>query len=490
MATVFGLLLFLIRTKSIFSFILIINETESMNNKEENILKSEKPADYQSQINARAKIVEILTKVDERQAYSDKLLDRELKEFDENDRRFITEVVNGVLRWRNRLDWYLQQLYTGEFENLIPEVKNNLRSSLYQLIYLDKIPPYAVLFEAVEITKERFNQKTANLVNAILRNFIRQQRKFEMLETQLDILDKLSLRYSHPRWLVQRWIEYWGIDEVSRLCEANNSRPRLSVRLNLLKADREVFFKSLDENGIIYETHPHFPNFVWIDNFQEFRKLDFLIKGWVTVQDVSTGLPILALDPQPGETILDMCAAPGGKSGYIAELMQNQGILITLDRHYSRIKLTRDNLQRLGISNSHYVAADANTLPIRVLFDRILVDAPCTGFGVLNKRVDLKWKRTEQDIINMKKVQLALLHSAANVLKPGGVIVYSTCTIEPEENEHVIEKFLEEHPQFELESLSDVIPDNYLGDRYFVQTFPHKHRMDGSFAARLRWKNG
>lgn len=444
--------------------------------------------DYISQINSRTKIVEILTKVETRQAFSNKLLDIELKDFDETDRRFITEVVNGVLRWRLRLDWFLNQLYLGEYENLIPDVKNNLRSSVYQLVFLDKIPPYAVLYEAVEIAKEKFNQKTANLVNAILRNFLRQHKKFKILETQLDVLDRFAFKYSHPKWLVQRWIEYWGIDEVTLLCQANNTRPRLSIRINELLADRDVLLKSLDENGVVFEIHPDFNNFIWIDNFQELRKLDLLNKGWIFVQDVSTTLPVLALDAKPGEVVLDMCAAPGGKTVYIAEKMENQGKILALDRHLSRIRLINDNLQRMKFSNYFSIVADGSALPMNITFDRILLDAPCSGFGVLNKRVDLKWKRTEQDILNMIKLQRKLLNSAAQSVKPGGIIVYSTCTIEPEENEKVIETFLEEHHNFELESLIDIIPNKYLGNNYFVQTFPHKQKMDGSFAARLKKK--
>ncbi len=444
--------------------------------------------EYRSQIPVRSKIVEILTKIETRQAYSDKLLENELKNFEDADKRFITEVVNGVLRWQGRLDWYIRHLYSGEFENLIIEVRNNLRSSLYQLIYLDRIPPYAVLYEAVEIAKNRYNQKTANLVNAILRNFLRQQRKFDLMETQLDVLDKLALRYSHPRWLVQRWIEYWGIDEVQKLLVANNQRPRISVRLNQLKGDKTRFEETLEKENIAFEQHPDFDNFYWIDDFQAFRKLPFLTEGWVSVQDASTALPVLALDPRPGEWILDMTAAPGGKTGYIAEQMQNDGFVLAMDRHFSRIKLTRDNMRRLGYTCVRSVAADAFQLPVSREFDRILLDAPCSGFGVLSKRVDLKWKRTLQDIQNMKRIQLGLLEVAAHTVKPGGVVVYSTCTIELEENDRVVEAFLENHPEFQLDNLTPFIPEKYLDGPYFVRTFPHKHPMDGSFVARLKRK--
>jgi len=454
----------------------------------EDLLSIEQRADYQSQMKARTKVIEILTKVDTRQAYSDKLLDREMVQLEEIDRRFVTEIVNGVLRWRLRLDWYLNQLYLGEYENLITDVKNNLRSSVYQLVYLDKVPAYAVLYEAVEIAKEKYNQKTANLVNAILRNFLRQHKKFEFLESQLDILEKFSIRYSHPKWLVQRWIEYWGIDEVKLLCEANNSRPRLSVRINEDRAERDSLFRLLDENQISYQIHNDFGNFVWIDNFQDFRKLDLISRGWVSVQDISTGIPVLLLDPQPAERILDMCAAPGGKAGFIAEKLGDKGRLLALDRHSSRLNILVENFRKLGYTDFKSIVADATALPLQGTFDKILIDAPCSGYGVLNKRVDLKWKRTEQDILNMKNLQLELLKTAAMVLKVDGKLVYCTCTIEPEENEVVVKKFLGNHPEFELIDLRGLLPASYISEHYFIRTFPHKHHIDGSFAALLHKK--
>jgi 16S rRNA (cytosine967-C5)-methyltransferase len=448
----------------------------------------EKREDYVSQIDARSKIVDILTRVETKQSYSDKLLQNEIGDLEDADRRFVTEVVNGVLRWRQRLDWYLNQLYMGEYDNLIPEVKNNLRSSVYQLVYLDKIPPYAVLFEAVEIAKKKYKQKTANLVNAILRNFLRQHRKFDMLETQLEILDKLSIKYSHPRWLIQRWIEYWGIDEVILLCQANNGRPPIYVRMDKNRSENETLFRSLDEKNIEYAVHDEFSNFLRIDNFQAFRNLDFLENGWVYVQDISTGFPVWILDPQPDETILDMCAAPGGKTGYMAERMNGTGIILALDRHSARVKLVRENVSRYGYRNIFIAAADGLALPTAVKFDKILIDAPCSGLGVLNKRADLKWKRTEQDIQNMKKLQLELLDSASQIIRPGGLIVYSTCTVEPEENEGVVREFMSKNSGFEFEKLSGKLPEKYISEHFFIRTFPHKHDMDGSFAVGLRAK--
>ncbi len=439
-----------------------------------------------TQIDARTKIVDILTRVETRQSYTDKLLEREIDEFSDADRGLITEVVNGVLRWQYRLDWYLSQLYVGEYENLIPDVKNNLRSSAYQLMYLDKVPPYAVLNEAVEIAKNKYNQKTANLVNAILRNFLRQQKKLEYVELQLDYLDRLCVSYSHPRWMVQRWIEQFGIDETLELCKANNRRPKVTVRINKLLADEEILFRSLEEYGVAVERHPDFPEFLIVNDFSEFRKTDLLRKGWVSVQDVSTAFPVYLLDPRPSETVLDMCAAPGGKAGFILERLQGQGMLMALDKHVNRAQALAENLKRYGGEHFLVLAADATRLPTRKQFDKVLLDAPCTGLGVLSKRVDLKWKRTLQDIENMQKLQNEMLNSAAGAVKPGGLLVYSTCTIEREENEEVIEQFLGRRPQFRKESLEEIVPHKYLWDKGSIRTFPHKHGMDGSFAVRLR----
>lgn len=443
------------------------------------------PQELPSQINARTKIVEILTRVETRQAYTDKLLEREIDNFNEADRALITEVVNGVLRWQYRLDWYLSQLYVGDYGNLIPDVKNNLRSSAYQLMYLDKVPAYAVLNEAVEVAKNKYSQKTANLVNAILRNFLRQQKKLGYVELKLDYLERLCVAHSHPHWLIQRWIEQWGIDETTALCRSNNSRPVIAVRLNRLLADEASFYRTLDENNISYEKHPDFEGFLHIHDFSEFRKLDFLKKGWVAVQDISTAIPVKLLGPHPGELVLDMCAAPGGKTALIAQQMGNQGRLVALEKHPGRAQHLHDNLQRMGVHNARIIVADSVNIPASKKFDRILLDAPCTGLGVLSKRVDLRWKRNLQDIVSLQQIQIQLLESAAEALRPGGCLVYSTCTVEIEENETVIKTFLERHPEFQADNLSKELPSRYLWENFSVRTFPHRHQMDGSFAVRL-----
>ncbi|MGH1361936.1 MAG: 16S rRNA (cytosine(967)-C(5))-methyltransferase RsmB [Calditrichia bacterium] len=445
--------------------------------------------DFDSQINARTRIIEILTRVETRQSYTDRLLEKELNSFNDPDKRLITETVNGVLRWQYRLDWYLKQLYVGEYNNLIPDVKNNLRSSAYQLMFLDRIPPYAVLNEAVEISKKRFNQKTANLVNAILRNYLRQEKKLQYAELNLEFMERMSVTYSHPEWLIQRWIEQWGIDETVALCKSNNSRPLLTVRVNHLKSDIPGLVNQLTENDIGFQDNGELPGFYRIENFSDFRKLGLIQSGAVSVQDISTGIPVHLLDPQPGERVLDMCAAPGGKCGYIAEKMNNTGRIVALEKHEARAAVMRENLSRLGVTNVDTKVVNALKFEDSEGFDRILLDAPCSGFGVLNKRVDLRWKRTIEDIKEMKELQIKLLAKASELLKPNGVLVYSTCTIDPDENERVVEQFLANHSQFTATPVSDFPAEIFVWDNYTLRTFPHRHNIDGSYAVRLQKKN-
>lgn len=455
--------------------------------------KSRTPQDNtakaESQINARMRIIEILTRVDTQQAYTDRLLENELNAFNDADRRLITETVNGVLRWRLRLDWFLKQLYVGEYDKLIPDVKSNLRSSAYQLMFLDRIPPYAVLNEAVEISKKRFSQKTANLVNAILRNYLRQEKKLEYAELQLDFLERMSVTYSHPKWLIQRWIEQWGVDDTVALCKSNNTRPLLTARINFLKSTREEVLQKMEENDIRFTESEYIENFFRVENFSSFRQLDLIYGGNVSIQDVSTGLPVQLLNPQKGERILDMCAAPGGKCGYIAQKMENTGSITAIEKHSARAKTMQENLNRLGVTNTEVLNTNALSFETAELFDRILLDAPCSGFGVLNKRVDLRWKRTAEDIAEMQQLQKQLLEKAATLLKSCGFLVYSTCTIDPDENETIVDEFLKNHADFTSLDLTDNVPTTFLWNKHTVRTFPQRHCIDGSFAVLLQKKS-
>lgn len=458
---------------------------------EQNANESMKNENLQAKIDPhgialRRKIVNILDKIETKYAYSDKLLQNELNDLSDLDKKLATEVVHGVLRWREKLDWYLKQLYKGEFENLLLTVKSILRAALYQLIFLDRVPAYAVLNESVEIAKDKFNQRTANLVNAILRNYLRQGKKLEWMLTQLDLLEKFSIQWSHPRWLIQRWIEYWGVDEVEKLCMANNEPPPIFVKRNFLKISESEFEKLLEEKGIPFKKIDNIPDFYEILDFQLFRRAHLLEEGYAFVQDLSAALPVLLLEPQPDQIIWDMCAAPGSKSVHAGILMQNTGMVLASDIYLNRVKLIQKISNNLGLKNIYPLVGDSTRLEFNMLFDKILLDAPCSGFGVLRRRTDLRWKKTEKEIEELYSLQLKLLEKAANSLREGGELVYSTCTIELKENDAVIEEFLQKHQEFVLIPAQKRISGPWVDEKGYIRTFPHRHQMDGSFAALLK----
>ncbi|GAB4170560.1 MAG: 16S rRNA (cytosine(967)-C(5))-methyltransferase RsmB [Calditrichia bacterium] len=438
------------------------------------------------QIQVRQKIMDVLDRIDTRYAYSDKLLANELNDLSDLDKKLATEIIHGVMRWREKLDWYIIQLYNGDFESLLQSVKSILRAALYQLIFLDKVPAYAVLNESVELAKKKFNQRTANLVNAILRNYLRQDKKLEWMLTQLDILEKYSIQLSHPKWLIQRWIEYWGIDEVEKLCLANNQVPDIFVKRNTLKVDKQEFESLLDSKDIEYEADSILPNFYKISNFQKFKNSHLLEEGYAFVQDPSAALPVILLQPEANNLVWDMCAAPGAKSVHLGLLTEDKAKIIASDIYLNRVILIKKISKNLGLKKIYPIVGDSISLEFKEQFDKILLDAPCSGFGVLRKRTDLRWKKTEKDIADLNNLQYRLLEKAARALKSGGELVYSTCTIELAENDLVIDQFLNHHQEFSVLPAGNRLDKKWVDEKGFVRTFPHRHQIDGSFAVLLK----
>jgi 16S rRNA (cytosine967-C5)-methyltransferase len=287
--------------------------------------------------------------------------------------------------------------------------------------------------------------------------------------------------------MTKRWIERYGYDEAKLLMEANNSIPDLALRVNRLKGDFDSFLSLLDKYQLQYQRSKYIDYFVCVQHMAEIGSSEIFQQGFFAVQDESAGIPVLLLDPKSGEQIIDLCAAPGGKTTFIGELMKNQGEIIAIDRYETRLNLVKSACQRLGITNVKLIADDGATIEIPPV-DKVLVDAPCSGLGVLSKKPDAKWRRDVDDIPRLARLQRALLENAAKLVKPGGVIVYSTCTIEPEENSDLIKDFLSHNPEFNIESANQYVHQDLVDSQGFVQTFQHKHGMDGSFSARLRKK--
>jgi 16S rRNA (cytosine967-C5)-methyltransferase len=412
----------------------------------------------------------------------------------------------GVLRWKGRLDWVLDQYVKGGLKSLPVAIRNALRLGLYQIDYLDRIPARAAVSESVNLAKRYGHSGTAGLVNAVLRNILTSLRP-DFPDIITDPAGHISVVYSHPRVLVERWLRRYGLEMTIVFCEYNNEVPRLVARANGLACDARALAAALSSEGRDTRPGRYFDECLEVLTGGDVSELRAFKEGLLQFQDESTLLAVRLLDPRPGEMIIDMCAAPGGKTTYIAERMSNRGEIRAFEISEQRSEKLRSNIERLAISCCKVTCADAVEAAIGPA-DGVLVDAPCTGTGTLGRRVDSRWKfdlmareRVRADVEELRRIhprqlfahqvsrQLRLLLRAANLVSEDGRIVYSTCSLEPEENEQVISWFLKKRPDFELEDASRFVPEMFV-DGGFVRVLPHRHGIDGAFAARLVRRRG
>ena len=438
----------------------------------------------------RGMAVEILNRVERTGAYAEPLLDARLSAHylpNIHDRRLLTELVYGVLRMRGHLDWLIRKLFRGPFTSLDREVKNIVRTSLYQLIYTNRIPIFAVVDEAVKLAKVR-RPASAGLVNAILRNYIRTRDELIYPTREDDPLAYIAVVHSHPEWLVKQWLQRYGIEETIAFCAANNEIPAIVLRTNKLKAAREKVREALREEGVETAPTTFSPyGLVVKKHGANLRETDSYKKGHIQMQDEASQLIPLLLSPGRGEHVLDACAGAGIKATQLAELMGNVGKIVALDINEKKLASLQALTGRLGIEIVETRVGDAADLGVSCheSFDKILVDAPCSGLGTLGRNPEIKWRVKASDINGYSLIQKKILHGAAQCLKEGGRLVYSVCTITPEENEAVIEDFLSLHPQFHLAPLPDSIDLSMRDERGFFRTSPVRHGTDGFFGAIL-----
>ncbi len=430
--------------------------------------------------------VKILNRIERTDSYLDKLLDAELRsdELNDLDKGLLTELVHGVLRWQLKLDWVITGFFHGNYPKSDANVRNALRVALYQILFLDRVPASAAVNEAVEMVKRVRGQKNADMVNGILRNIGRNMAGIRYPSKEDDPIHYLSIVYSHPQWMVRRWLDRFGIDGTEQLLAANNERPPLTLRVNMLKSNVQEMLSIFEASQVPITQSPYISSFMRVNGLGRVGNHSAFLEGKFTVQDESAGIACNLLSPRPGERVIDMCAAPGGKSAYLAELMQNEGEIIALDKFDVKLRFINEIANRLGITIIKVREADAVSFD-GVTADKILLDAPCSGLGVLMKKPDVKWKREPEDIQALTKTQTALLENAAKLVKPGGVVVYSTCTIEPEENSEIIKNFLSTHPDFTIDDAHQFVSSQVVTKENWVETFPHLHSIDGSFAVRL-----
>ena len=443
---------------------------------------------------ARDAALRILQQVDTRGTYANELLDQilEREEPAQEDRRLITELVYGTLRMQGTLDWVLDRLGRRPVETTPSFLRNILRLGAYQILFLEKIPVSAAVNEAVKLGRKYGHPGWMSYINGVLRALVRKKEEIPWPDPQKDPAHYLSVRYSHPQWIVERWLKRWGLAETEALCAANNQAPELTIRANRLKTEPEELKTLLEDEGIQVRQGRYAPEGLVLTDTAPLRSLASFRKGLFSVQDESSMLIAPLLDLQPGHIVLETCSAPGGKTTHMAEILRNTGKIYAVDIHAGKLQLLIRACERLGISNVVPLLQDASQPYKDISYqsvDRILVDAPCSGLGVLRRRADARWRKTLDQIHLLGELQQRILMNASALLKPGGVMVYSTCSTEPEENKKQIEYFLNKRPEFNLDSLIPWLPEalHYEPDveKGQLQLLPHRHGTDGFFAARL-----
>jgi len=445
------------------------------------------------QRSARDAALDVLTRVEEDQSYSNLLLNQTLQKYalDRADAGLATELVYGTIGRKNTIDFFLERFVSKGLAKLEPWVRCLLRLSFYQLHYLDRIPDHAVVSEAVNMAKRRGHQGISGMVNGVLRAVLRSKEELT-LPAALGDVKRIALTHSHPEWLVRRWIRQLGPELTEQICAANNEPPQVSIRANVRRRTRQQLLDQLLAEGVRAEASKLAPDGVLVHGAGNMALDPGFRQGDFSIQDESSMLVAEALDPQPGMKVLDCCAAPGGKTAHIAEKMGDKGEIWACDLHEHKQKLIVDQAERLGLTSIQTLVMDAQKLDEHFAaesFDRILLDAPCSGLGVIRRKPDLKWAKEESEIASISELQHAILSRVHRLLKPGGVLVYSTCTIEREENEAMIERFLDEHSEFELaplpaEAFAGIDPQ--VAASGMVQIMPQQYHSDGFFISRLR----
>lgn len=444
---------------------------------------------------ARECALRILTRVEEEASYANLLMQKSLHELsDIRDRQLVTLLVNGTLKNRLTLDYALRRHLRKPMSELPHEVRWILRTSAFQILYLSKIPSPVAVNEGVELTKRRFGKYSA-LVNGVLRNVLTSGWEIRWPSREKEPVRYLSIRYSHPEWMVKRWFKRYGFAETEALCQANNEPAPVWIRTNTLKTSRDDLRIRLEGEGVTVTLGERVPESLLIENFGAVEKLPSFREGLFTVQDESSQLVAHIINPQAGDRVLDACSAPGGKTTHIAQKMNNQGEILAFDIHPHKLGLIEGLAQRLGIHIIQPKCGDARELPgvAETSRQKVLVDAPCSGLGVIRRRADMRWHKKEEEIQELPPLQLAILERASQCVTPGGELVYSTCTIEPEENFEVVKAFRAKHPEFIPVSLLEELPfplteekDRNQAKKGILQILPHKHGMDGFFLAKFR----
>jgi 16S rRNA (cytosine967-C5)-methyltransferase len=431
-------------------------------------------------------------------SYTDMVVDRLLSKFELSavDRHLFTELVNGIVRRKRTLDAIIDQLAKQPAHRQPPDLRQLLRLGLYQLRYLDRIPESAAVNTTVDLAKANGLTGLAGVANGILRQYIRlQEQQVEVLDLPAEPIARLGILYSYPDWLIEQWVAELGLVETEQLCQAFNQSPTMDLRVNILPditnpaQQRTKLIDTFQAAGIEAAPLPYLSQGLrFVGNVGAIDQLPGYAAGAWTIQDSSAQLVTHLLDPQPHETIVDACAAPGGKTTHIAELMGNTGQVIALDKTASRLRKLQQSIDRLQLTNIKILTGDSCGFSELInTADRVLLDAPCSGLGTLHRRADARWQKTPAQVQDLAKLQAKLLANTATWVKPGGVLVYATCTVCSIENEEIILPFLQAHPEWQIDRPpADALMASLVSDAGWIKVWPHRQQMDGFFMVKLR----
>ena len=433
-----------------------------------------------------------LRDVHRRGAFTDIALDRVLRtaKLNSADRGLVTELVYGSVRRSRSLDALIDQLGKKKAHQQPPELRTILHIGLYQLRYQERIPPSAAVNTTVELAKENGFKGLAGVVNGLLRQYERlAASSSDSLQLPVEPVERLGVLHSFPDWIIKMWIEQLGVEETEQLCEWLNQSPSIDLRINPLRVSIEDVEAAMQSAGVNVHRLPQLPQALRVaGGTGTIQKLPGFSEGWWTIQDSSAQLVSHLLDPQAGDVVIDACAAPGGKTTHIAELMGDEGKIWACDKAASRLKKLKENAQRLQLKSIQICTGDSrNFSQFTNSADRVLLDAPCSGLGTLHRRPDIRWRVTAATVDELSVLQGELLEQAATWVKPGGVLVYATCTLHQQENEGVILPFLERHSHWQIEPPpADSPVSAFSTPQGWLKVWPHRHQMDGFFMVRLK----
>lgn len=407
--------------------------------------------------------LKILYKIDKEEAYSNLVLNEEVKQnrekLNEKDIGLISEIIYGVTTWRLTLDEIIKKYSKIKLKKISLWILNILRMGAYQIIFLDKIPKSAAVNESVNLAKRYGHSSSSNFVNAILRKI--EKCDYQEFFQIKDDIERISKTTSMPEWIIKELLTNNNIEKVEEICKNSNLKPKTTVRINKLKTTKDELIKKLEEKNIEYK-ETEYEDFLILEKIKDIENLDLFKQGFLTVQDISAGLAALSLQPEKGDKILDACSAPGGKTTYLAEMMQNEGMILAWDIHEHRTKLIKQNAKRLGIDIIKTEERNATIYneDLNEKFDKILLDVPCLGIGVIKRKPDIKWQRKPEDIKEITEIQEGILENCSKYLKQGGKLIYSTCSILKNENEDIINNFLQKNKKFEIieNGIKNIIP--------------------------------